>query len=142
MPTIVALDHRYEVSEVTRADVRIPFKFIVIHGDDPSRRSDQHSAVTRSLSLTGLIFDTPRMVVDGFHLSFTEYSFARNSLELILDLGKAFGTVDALAQVEWYERQTADVFSVGVEFGEMHTDARNAIRRFIEFCVKGGHEKR
>jgi|GEM_PF-1300886 len=142
MPATAGLGHVNEVSEVTRADVRVPFKFTVIHGDDPARRSDQHSAITRSLSLTGLILDTPKMVWDGFHLSFTEYSFARNSLELVLDLGKHFGTVDCLAQVEWYERQTADVFSVGVEFSEMHADARNVIKRFIEFCIQAGREKK
>ena len=86
------------------AEVQLPFKYTVIHGEDPSRRSPQYKAVTRSLHLNGLIFETQKMEVDGFHLSFTGGTFGRNFLEIALDLGKRSNTVEVLGQVEWYRK--------------------------------------
>ncbi|MGO9566240.1 MAG: hypothetical protein ACLP5H_01740 [Desulfomonilaceae bacterium] len=117
------------------AEVQIPFNYTVIHGEDPSRRSPQYKAVTRSLSLTGLIFETQKMEADGFHLSFTGGTFARNFLEISLDLGKRFSTVEVLSQVEFYERRSTIIghaFLVGVSFVDVHVEALAALRDFLQ----------
>lgn len=119
----------------TTWDIQIPFKYIVIHGTDPSRRSSQQKAVTKSLNLQGLIFESPKMEVEGFHLSFTETTYGRNSLEISLDLGKRFGTIEVMGQVEWYERRTSyggHAFIVGIGFIDVQADALAVLRDFLQ----------
>lgn len=116
------------------AEVKIPFSFRVIHGDTPSKRSNEHRSTTRSLNITGLVFESATIVVDGFHLSFTESSFGRNSLEIKLDLGTNFGLIEALGQVEYYEKRVTggrEVFLVGVEFIDMPADAQQTLREYL-----------
>jgi hypothetical protein len=117
------------------AEVQVPFKYTVLHGEDTSRRSPQYKAVTRSLNLTGLIFETQKMEADGFHLSFTGGTFGRNFLEIALDLGKRFRTVEVLGQVEWYERRSTIIghaFLVGVSFMDVQVEALAALRDFLQ----------
>ncbi len=117
------------------AEVQIPFKYTVIHGEDPSRRSPQYKAMARSLNLNGLIFETQKMEADGFHLSFTGGTFGRNFLEIALDLGKRFSTVEVLGQVEWYERRSTIIghaFLVGVSFVDLHVEALAALRDYLQ----------
>jgi hypothetical protein len=117
------------------AEVQVPFKYTVIHGEDPSRRSPQYKAVTRSLNLNGLIFETQKMESDGFHLSFTSGTFARNFVEIALDLGKRFSNVEVLGQVEFYERRSTIVghaFLVGVNFVDVSAEALGALRDFLQ----------
>jgi hypothetical protein len=116
------------------AEIQIPFKFIVVHGADPTRRSSQQRAVTKSINLQGLIFETPEMEVDSYHLSFTESTYGRNSLEISLDLGKRFGTIELVAQVDWYERRSTHLghcFSVGVSFIDVPTDIMGILREYL-----------
>ena len=117
------------------AEVQVPFKYTVIHGEDPSRRSPQYKSVTRSLNLNGLIFETQKMEADGFHLSFTSGTFARNFLEIALDLGKRFTNVEVLGQVEFYERRSTIVghaFLVGVSFVDVSVEALSALRDYLQ----------
>lgn len=117
------------------AEVQVPFKYTVIHGEHPSRRSPQYKSVTRSLSLNGLIFETQKMEADGFHLSFTGGTFGRNFLEIALDLGKRFGTIEVLGQVEWYERRSTIIghaFLVGVGLVDVDVEALTALRDFLQ----------
>jgi len=117
------------------AEIQVPFKYTIIHGEDPSRRSQQYKGVTRSLNLTGLIFETQKMEADEFHLSFTGGTFARNFLEIALDLGKRFSTVEVLGQVEWYERRSTIIghaFLVGVSFVDVPVEALEALREFLQ----------
>jgi hypothetical protein len=117
------------------AEVQLPFRYTVIHGEDPSRRSPQYKAMTRSLHLNGLIFETQKMEADGFHLSFTGGTFGRNFLEIALDLGKRSSTVEVLGQVEWYERRATVIghaFSVGVSFVDVAVEALAALRNYLQ----------
>jgi len=75
----------------------------------------------------------------GFHLSFTESSYGRNSLEIILDLGKKFGEIEVLGQVDWYEKRSTpvgDCFIVGVGFVDVQADEISALREFLQ-QIKG-----
>jgi hypothetical protein len=117
------------------ADIRVQFSLRVVHGDDPSRRSEPHKAVTRSLSLVGLVFESPSMEVEGFHLSFAPTSFAQNLLEITLDLGKKFQPIEALGQVDWYEKRSTiqgHSFLVGVNFVDLQPDALVILRQFLQ----------
>jgi len=117
------------------AEIQLPFKFTVVHGADPTRKSSEQKAVTRSINLQGLIFETPRMEVDSYHLSFTESTYGRNSLEISLDLGKKFGTIEVVAQVDWYERRSTNLgycFSVGVSFLDMPADIMGILREYLQ----------
>jgi hypothetical protein len=117
------------------AEIQIWFQYRVVHGTDPSKKSSLQKAVTKSLSLQGLAFDSPRVDIDGFHLSFTEASYGRNSLEIKLDLGKRFGEVEVVGQVEWYERRMTAAgpgFSVGVGFTNMTADATAILREYLQ----------
>jgi hypothetical protein len=119
----------------TMAEIQLPFKFTVVHGADPSRRSSEQKAVTRSINLQGLIFETPNMEADSYHLSFTESTYGRNSLEISLDLGKRFGTIELAAQVDWYERRATALghcFSVGVSFLDVPTDVMAILREYLQ----------
>ena len=123
------------VYAIMTAEVNIPFKFTVIHGGDPSLRSARQKATTRSINLTGLVFECQSMEADGFHLSFTESAYGRNSLEISLDLGKKFGEIELLGQVEWYERRAKAIgynFVVGVSFIDVQADELTALRDFIQ----------
>ncbi len=126
------------IYDVRTADVRVPFTYYVIHGDDPSRRTSAQKAVTRSLNLVGLVFETPSIEAEGFHLSFTEASFSRNSMEIHLDLGKKYARTELLAQVEWYERRSPDAFIVGVNFIDIPADALDTLRNFIKHARLAG----
>lgn len=117
------------------ADIQVPFSFRIVHGDDPSRRSEPQKAVTRSLSLMGLVFESPSMEVGGFHLSFTPMSFAQNLLEITLDLGKKFQPIEALGQVDWYEKRSTiqgHMFLVGINFVDLQPDALVILRQFLQ----------
>ncbi|MBI5249208.1 MAG: hypothetical protein HY912_06915 [Desulfomonile tiedjei] len=119
----------------TMAEIQLPFRFIVVHGSDPSRRSAEQKAVTKSINLQGLIFETPAMAVDDYHLSFTESTYGRNALEISLDLGKKYGTIELVAQVDWYERRSTALghcFSVGVSFIDLPSDIMGILRDYLQ----------
>jgi len=127
----------HSVTTAMTADVQVPFKYAIIHGGDPSRRSAVQKARTRSLSLMGLVFETTVMTADGFHLSFTESSYGRNSLEIRLDLGKKIGEVEIFGQVEWYERRATAAghcFIVGVGFVDLPADSQALLRDYLKQC--------
>lgn len=126
---------RRRIAAHMTADVHVPFRYRIVHGRDPSRKSSEQTARTKSLNLVGLSFETPHIEVEDFHLSFTEASYGRNSLEIVLDLGKRLGEVDLLGQVEWYEsRQTqaGQYFIVGVGFIDVQADVMAAMREFLK----------
>lgn len=115
-------------------DVRLPFRYTIVHGSDPSLRSVELRATTTSLNLAGLSFETDSMDQAGFHLSFTESTFGRNSLEMKLDLGKKLGEIEVLGQVEWYERRLTPMghsFIVGVSFIDIQADELAALRELL-----------
>ena len=119
----------------TMAEIQLPFRFTIVHGADPSRRSSEQKAVTKSINLQGLIFETPSMEVDAYHLSFTESTYGRNALEISLDLGKKFGTIELVAQVDWYERRPTPIghcFSVGVSFIDLPADIMGILREYLQ----------
>jgi hypothetical protein len=131
---------KIQVSAVMTADVQIPFVYTIIHGTDPSRRSPRQSARTRSINLMGLVFETQEMEKEAFHLSFTDSTYGRNSLEIALDLGKRFHKVELLGQVEWYERRstaTGHSFIVGVSFLDVPPDALTVLRDFLQLAAQG-----
>jgi hypothetical protein len=117
------------------ADIQLPFSFTVMLGEDPSRRSQPQKAVTRSLSLMGLVFQWPSMEAGGFHLSFTPGSFSQNLLEVTLDLGKKFPPIEVLGQVDWYEKRSTargHSFLIGVSFIDLQPDALVVLRQFLQ----------
>jgi hypothetical protein len=119
---------------VTSVSLPVPFRFRVVHGMESSRKSTEQRAVTRQLSLSGLIFEIPVVEVDGMHISFTEASFGRNFMEITLDLGKKTDPIEILGQVEWYESRytpRGDIFIVGVSFVDIPADAIALLRGFI-----------
>ncbi len=121
----------------TTIDTHTPFRFRIVHGADPTRKSEEHKAVTRTLSLGGLIFETPVVERDGLHISFTEASFGRNFLEINLDLGRKLPPIQVVGQVEWYESRPGlreNVFIVGVSFVEMQADAVALLRQYIRMA--------
>jgi hypothetical protein len=117
------------------ADIQLPFRFSVIHGADPTKKSSQQKGLTKSVNLIGLVFETTKMEVDGYHLSFTESTYGRNSLEITLDLGKRFGNVELIGQVDWYERRPTPMgytFVIGVTFIDIPADALSLLRDFLQ----------
>lgn len=125
------------VTAAMTAEVQVPFTYTIVHGGDPSRKSAPQKARTRSLNLVGLVFETNVMTAHGFHLSFTESYFGRNSLEITLDLGKKIGQVELFGQVEWYERRSTAAghcFIVGVSFVDVPADAQSILRDFLKQC--------
>jgi hypothetical protein len=117
------------------ADLQVPFKYTVIHGADPGRKSAQQRAVTKSLNLQGLIFESPTVEIAGFHISFTETTYGRNSLEISMDLGRRYGAIEAIGQVEWYERRSTvfgTTFIIGVTFIDVQADAMALLREFLQ----------
>ncbi len=117
------------------AEVEVRFKYTVIHGENPTKRSPEYKAITRSLSLNGLVFETKKMEADGFHLSFSSGTFARNFLEIALDLGRRCSSVEVLGQVEWYERRSTAAshsFAVGVGFVDIQVEALTVLRDFLQ----------
>ncbi|MGO9121612.1 MAG: hypothetical protein ACLQPD_28880 [Desulfomonilaceae bacterium] len=117
------------------ADVQVPFSFTVMLGEDPSRRSHPQKTVTRSLSLMGLVFESPTMEPEGFHLSFTPTSFSQNLLEITLNLGKKFPPIEVLGQVDWNEKRSTvqgHSFLIGVSFIDLQPDALVVLRQFLQ----------
>lgn len=118
-------------------NAQTPFKFRIVHGADPTRKSEEHKAFTRTLSLAGLIFETPVVELDGLHLSFTEASFGRNFMEINLDLGRKLEPIQVIGQVEWYESRPGireNMFIVGVTFLEIQPDAMALLRQYIKMA--------
>lgn len=116
------------------AEVQVPFRYTVIHGADPSQRSSVQKSLAKTLTLAGLTFESPDMVVGGFHLSFCDSTFGRNSLEIVLDLGKKFDAVEVLGEVDFYERRsgpTGSSFLVGVVFTDIPADSLAVLRDFL-----------
>jgi hypothetical protein len=121
--------------KIMTAQVQVPFTFSVIDAHDPSFRSSEQRAVTKSLNLGGLVFETGKMDVEGFHLSFADATHGRNSLEIILKMGKKSDIVEVLGQVEWYERRSGPEgfsFVVGVSFVDIQADALAMLRDFLQ----------
>ncbi|MDQ7784314.1 MAG: hypothetical protein RDU20_15620 [Desulfomonilaceae bacterium] len=122
------------LSATMTAEVRVPFRYKIVHGTDPSLKSAEQRATTRSVNLVGLTFETVSMNLDGFHLSFTESSFGRNSLEISLDLGKKLGEIEVLGQVDYYERRSTTeghCFIVAVGFIDVQADELAVLREFL-----------
>jgi hypothetical protein len=115
-------------------ETQVPFRFRIVHGEDPSRKSAEQKAVTKSLGLAGLVFEASAVELDGFHISFTEASFGRNFMEIDLDLGRKFPGVSVIGQVEWYENRPGPrgaIFIIGVSFVDLQADAAAILRQFI-----------
>ena len=115
-------------------EVQVSFRYTIINGADPSQRSTEQKAVAKTLTLAGLTFESPEMVVGGFHLSFADATFGRNTLEIVLDLGKKFDVVEVLGEVDFYERRsgpTGSSFLVGVVFTDIPADALAVLRDFL-----------
>lgn len=132
---------RRGIPSLMTAEVQVPFRYRIVHGHDPSRKSAEQKALTRSLNLAGLVFESKDMVKEGFHLSFTEDSFGRNSLEIALDLGKKFRVIEVLGEVECYElRSTAsgETFIVGITFMDIQADDLALLREFLAQTWKPG----
>jgi hypothetical protein len=126
---------KYHMGAVAAAEIQVPFIFRIIHGTDPERRSNTFKTKTRSLHLMGLVFESAEMEHEGFHLSFTDTTYGRNSLEIVLDLGKKFQKVEVMGQVEWYERRSTTAgycFIVGVGFTDVPADALQTLREYIQ----------
>jgi hypothetical protein len=126
------------ITAATTIDTQTPFRFRIVHGADPTRKSEEYKAVTRTLSLGGLIFETPVVERDGLHISFTEASFGRNFLEIFLDLGRKLPSIQVIGQVEWYESRPAireNVFVVGVTFVEIQPDAVALLRQHLRIAT-------
>jgi hypothetical protein len=122
------------ISAVASVDTPVSFSFRVVHGADSSRKSEERRAVTKSLSLAGLVFEVPTVDVDGLHISFTEESFGRNFLEMVLEPGRKMPPIELLAQVDWYESRVTPrghVFIVGVSFVDIQADAVALLRSLI-----------
>lgn len=118
-----------------QADVKLPFTFVVVHGSDPTRRSVEQKAYTRTLQLQGMVFEVSDIEVDGFHISFTESSFGRNYLEIVLDVGKRWPSVPLTGQVEWYERRATPqgyIFMIGISFVDIQADAQAVLREYLK----------
>jgi hypothetical protein len=131
----MAESSKYHLAAVAAAEIQVPFTLTIIHGTDPSRRSIPIKTKTRSLNLMGLVFESPAMEHEGFHLSFTDTTYGRNSLEMVLDLGKKFQRVEIMGQVEWYERRSTAAghcFIVGVGFIDVPADALQTLREYIQ----------
>lgn len=131
----MAESSKYHLAAVAAAEIQVPFTLTIIHGTDPSRRSNPIKTKTRSLNLMGLVFESPAMEHEGFHLSFTDTTYGRNSLEVVLDLGKKFQRVEIMGQVEWYERRSTAAghcFIVGVGFIDVPADALQTLREYIQ----------
>jgi hypothetical protein len=128
-------DRRRVAPPTAAADVQVPFKFRIIHGQDPSRKSGEQKAVTRALTLGGLVFESKEMVRDGLHLSFTESSFGRNTMEITLDLGKKFRAIEILGEVDCYELRSSsaagETFLVGISFTDIQADDLAVLREFL-----------
>lgn len=125
---------RRGIPTLMTAEIQVPFRYRIVHGHDPSRKSTEQKAVTRSLNLAGLVFESKDVVKDGFHLSFTESSFGRNSLEISLDLGKKFRVIEVMGEVECYELRTSaagETFIVGITFVDIEADDLALLREFL-----------
>lgn len=125
---------RGKKAAIMTADINVPFKYVIINGLDPSQRSKEQKAATKALNMVGLVFGVDTMEKDGFHLSFTENSYARNMLEISLDLGTKFRTLELMAQVDWYERRLTsdgDNFMVGISFLDPTADAMEVLKEFL-----------
>jgi hypothetical protein len=119
---------------IMTADITVPFRYSIIHGLDPGKKSPEQKAVTKALNMVGLIFGVDKMEKDGFHLSFTENSYSRNILEISLDLGAKSRNLELLGQVDWYERRLTSEgnnFMVGVSFVDPPADALEILKEFL-----------
>ncbi len=122
-------------------EVRIPFTYVVVHGDDPSLRSPLQKAVTKSLHLMGLAFETSKMEVGPLHLSFTTSKLGRNLLEITMDLGTRFPVIEAIGQVDWYEKRSGvrgESFMVNVSFIDLQADAVVVLRQYLQTVRETG----
>ncbi len=122
-------------------EVQIPFTYIIVHGDDPSLRSPLQKAVTKSLHLMGLTFETSRMEIGPLHISFTTSKLGRNLLEIMLDLGTKFPAIEAIGQVDWYEKRSGvrgESFMVNVSFIDLQADAVVVLRQFLQTVRETG----
>lgn len=115
----------------TKTGIRVPFKFTIVHADDPDLTSGPHKAMTRDLTTSGLIFHARSMVMGGLHLSFTEASFSRNLMEISLELARRAKPIELLGQVEWYERRAGEDFIVGVSFLDLSGETFEILREFV-----------
>lgn len=108
-------------------------KYLVVSGKDEMKISRSMDAKVEDLSLTGLVFQTPTMKVDGLHLSYDESPSLRNKLTIEINLPNR-RKINAIGEVSWYEKSfvKADpVYHVGVNFKEMSRDDREALRDYL-----------
>jgi hypothetical protein len=122
-------------------DVPISFTYVIVHGDDPSLRAPLQKAKTKTLHLMGLTFETPRLEVGPLHISFTTSKLGRNLLEITLDLGKKFPAIEAIGQVDWYEKRSSvrgESFMVNVSFIDLQADAVVVLRQFLQTVRESG----
>jgi hypothetical protein len=83
----------------------------------------------------GLVFESQEMEKEGLHLSFTDSTYGRNSLEITLDLGKKFRNLELVGQVEWYERRSTAMghaFIIGVGFIDVAPDVLSVLREYLQ----------
>jgi hypothetical protein len=69
-----------------RERLNLNMKYLVVSGKDEMKISRSVEAKVEDLSLTGLVFETNTMKVDGLHLSYDESPLLRNRLTMEIEL--------------------------------------------------------
>lgn len=114
----------------SKAVMEHPMQYIVISGKDHMKVSEDTSGILESISLSGLVFQTPSVHVKDLHLSYDETPHIRNKLAMEIHLpGRR--KLRAIGEVSWYEKSFVakdPVFYVGVSFTEIHPEDRQTLK--------------
>ncbi len=116
-----------------REKLSLNMKYLVVSGKDEMKISRSMEAKVEDLSLTGLVFQTNTMKVDGLHLSYDESPLLRNRLTMEIEIPNR-RKITAIGEVSWYEKsfvRTDPVYHVGVSFKEMTKDDREVLREYL-----------
>lgn len=113
--------------------LNLNMKYLVVSGKDEMKISRSLQAKVEDLSLTGLVFQTDTMKVDGLHLSYDESPLLRNKLTMEIEIPNK-RKITAIGEVSWYEKsfvRTDPIYHVGVSFKEMTKEDREVLMDYL-----------
>jgi hypothetical protein len=120
-----------------RLSVSFPISFQVISGRDSERRSPFREGNLRDVSLGGLCFTTPEIIIDNLHIScdFDEPPYRENLLLMKLTLPEPNEPVTVTGEATWFQQESGGdepSFAVGVKFLKFLDNTKEIFQNFVK----------
>ncbi|MDY6853524.1 MAG: PilZ domain-containing protein [Thermodesulfobacteriota bacterium] len=126
---------RFERRRHPRINITLDARFIIVSKCiDRDFSSGVIQGKTISVSTRGVSLKTNTVQINGLHIASSVSVSGKNTIQLELDLPSCSKTINAEAEVRWYDLTPEDndfLYNVGLSFTNLNEENSEALKRFI-----------